>query len=180
MRLLVIIAMFLALFGVYMQPANAEPTIILDDGGVSTDKYRRILDTANKVPDFGGQWVLDNYSRIERDPENPNVWLPLTTRKLHPARISRDREVNFDLDAPICIVGSDPLSLRWIEENLDGLVMIKARCWLVQARDFRDFSAVSQRLQGRVLLLPVDGDEIADYFQIANYPVVIDQRYISQ
>ena len=97
-----------------------------------------------------------------------------------PARINVGQEVNFELDAPICVIGADPLSLRWIKANLDKLVQVKARCWLVQARNFQAFSAVSQALQGRVVMTPADGDIVADYFGLSHYPVVIDQRYISQ
>lgn len=165
-------------FGLHVPAAQAEPVVILDAGGISTEKYRRVLQP-EQVPDFGGLWVQANLPRIQQDPDNPDVWLPLTTR-MTPARIDRDQEVNFELDAPICVIGADPLSLHWIRVNLDKLVQVEARCWLVQARDFRAFRAVSQALQGRVVMTPADGDIVADYFGLSHYPVVIDQRYISQ
>ena len=178
MRPLLVISICLILFGLYIEGANAEPIVILDDGGVSTEPYRRVLQS-DEVPDFGGLWVQANLSRIQQDPDNPDVWLPLTTR-MTPARIDVEQAVNFNLDAPVCVIGSDPLSLHWIRQNLDKLVQVKARCWLVQARDFQAFSAVSQALQGRVMMTPADGDIVADYFGLSHYPVVIDQRYISQ
>lgn len=170
-------AYWLALFGFAWQ-AHAEPIVILDEGGISTEKYRRVLQST-EVPDFGGLWIEANLPRIQQDPGNPDVWLPLATR-MRPARIEMEQEVSFNLDAPICVIGADPLSLRWIRANLDKLVMVGARCWLVQANDFRAFTAVSRALQGRVLMMPADGDAVADYFGLTSYPVVIDQRYIAQ
>jgi len=162
---------------------SAEPDIIIDAGGVSTDTYRQILQPPIKVPDFGGQWVQTYSPLIQRDPENLSLWLPLTTDKLTPKRLEEgdEKEVNFDkLDAPICIIGSDQLSLHWIKINLENLVRLKARCWLVQADDFNAFTKISRLLQGRVLMIPADGDTIADFFDIQHYPVFIDERFISQ
>ena len=161
----------------------AEPEIIVDEGGVSTNTYRQILQPPVTVPDFGGLWVQTYSPLIQRNPENLSLWLPLSTQKLTPKRLaeSDEKEVNFgDLDAPICIIGSDELSLRWIKLNLDTLARLKARCWLVQASSFSDFTAVSKLLRGRVLMTPADGDMIADFFGIRHYPVFIDQRFISQ
>ncbi|MCF6256148.1 MAG: integrating conjugative element protein [Gammaproteobacteria bacterium] len=161
---------------------SAEPFIIIDEGGVSTDTYRKIMEPATKVPDFGGQWVQAYSPLIQKDPENLSLWLPLTTDKLSPKRLrdNDEREVNYDLDAPICIIGSDDLSMHWIKSNLNNLVKLKARCWLVQADDFNDFTAISRQLQGKVLMMPADGDAIADFFGIRHYPVFIDQGYIAQ
>lgn len=160
---------------------TAEPVVLIDEGGISTDKYRRILQPATEVPDFGGQWIQANSPLIQDDPNNVGLWLPLSTDKLSPKRIAEGVDVDFaELDAPICIIGSDPLSLRWIEIHLHDLVRLKARCWLVQANDFEDFKAVSRTLQGRVLMTPADGNAIADFFGIHHYPLFIDQRFMGQ
>jgi len=150
---------------------------------VSTDKYRSILRAPTEVPDFGGQWVQKYSPLIQKDPENLSLWLPLKTSALSPKRLSDADvvEVNFsELDAPICIIGSDDLSHRWIQSNLHLLIQMKTRCWLVQADNFEDFTYVSELLQGRVMMTPADGDAIADFFGIQYYPVFIDQRYIGQ
>ncbi len=158
----------------------AEPRIILDRGGVSTEPYRRVLENT-EVPDFGGEWVQTYSPRIQKDPQNPSVWLPLRSDKLSPAKIEVVQEVYYStLESPICIIGSDPLSLRWLKTNLQNLIDVKARCWLVQAKNFNDFSTVSKLLNGRVLMTPADGDAVAGFFKIKHYPVIIDQRYISQ
>ncbi len=160
--------------------AVAEPRIILDRGGVSTESYRRVLDNT-QVPDFGGEWVQTYSPRIQKEPQNPQVWLPLSSDKLSPAKLEVVQEVYYaTLETPICIIGSDPLSLRWLKTNLQNLIDVKARCWLVQAKNFNDFSTVSKLLNGRVLMTPADGDAVADFFKIKHYPVIIDQRYISQ
>lgn len=158
--------------------AQAEPIVILDEGGVPTAGYLRNLQPA-EVPDFGGQWVTEHLPIIQSNPENTRLWLPLITR-MTPLTPIEGREVSFALDAPICIVGSDALSQRWVTENLSRLVAVKARCWLVQADDFQSFSRMSQLFKGRVLMMPADGDAIADFFGIEHYPVVIDERLIAQ
>jgi len=176
-----IAAMVAALVSV--TPVSAEPVIILDEGGVSTAPYRQILQPPTNVPDFGGRWVKTYSPLIQKNPKNLSLWLPLTTRKLSPKRLAESDEkvVNYaELDAPICIIGTDDLSRHWIKLNLNNLVRLKARCWLVQADTFADFTAISALLQGRVLMTPANGDAIADFFGIEHYPVFIDQRYIAQ
>lgn len=161
--------------------AGAEPVVLDDRGGVSTDEYRRILQSGTDVPDFGGQWIQAYSPLIQDDPENLSLWLPLTTNRLSPKQFSEGMAVNFpELSAPICIIGSDSLSLRWIRKHLNDLVRTKARCWLVQANDFDDFTAVSREMQGRVMMTPADGDAIADFFGIHHYPIFVDQRFMGQ
>lgn len=166
--------------GLPVLQAVAEPAVILDAGGESTEPYLRVFHPVS-VPDFGALWVQEFSPRIQQNPSDPSIWLPLTTRKMRPGRMKREREVYYtDLDAPICVVGSDPLSLRWISKHLEGLTFIKARCWLVQAHDFGDFQRVAEALRGQVMLLPADGDAVADFFELDRYPVIIDERYIGQ
>jgi len=179
MQIFNLIACFVSLL--FVMSVSAEPIVIIDEGGISTDQYRQTLQPATKVPDFGGQWIQTYSPLIQKDPENLSLWLPLTTSRLSPKRLLDDeQEVNFDLDAPICIVGADDLSLHWITSNLNNLVQLKTRCWLVQADDFDDFKMVSEQFQGKILMMPADGDAIADFFGIRHYPVFIDQGYIAQ
>lgn len=157
----------------------SEPQVIYDSGSaVSTDRYAEILKDV-RVPDFGKSWIFGNIQQIQDSPSDPTIWLPLKTTKMTPGFIKEDIHVNYHMDEPVCIVGSDEVSRRWIVRMVEQLKKMNATCWIVQANDIHDYSDIDTLLNG-VLLMPAEGDAIADFFHITHYPVIINQRYITQ
>ena len=80
---------------------------------------------------------------------------------------------------PICVIGTDDLSVAWVTRNLQTLVEMNAQCLLVAAESEAQARALLELAPG-LSIHPAHGDAIADYFKIAHYPVLITDRYISQ
>jgi integrating conjugative element protein (TIGR03765 family) len=158
---------------------HAEPQVIFDSGDtIPAEPYKAILNDV-QVPDFGKSWIFAHAPLIEKSPYDLSTWLPLHTDKLTPAVVDTRIPANFNLSQPLCVIGSDPLSLEWIAAAKDFLIERQAVCWIVEAASLEDYSNVHRLMEG-VVLLPADGDDIADFLHIEHYPVIITERYISQ
>ena len=163
------------------QTARAEPVVLFDSGNtVPTYSYKQILQGVS-IPDFGQLWASNRAIEVDKsiDPSDPANWLPVTTHKLSPGRVSA-REVRFNqLASPVCVIGSDQKSLTWITKYREVLLQNNVLCWLVSAQNLAQVQQVVTALAG-VSMSPADGDAIADFFSIAHYPVLITQRFIEQ
>ncbi len=161
--------------------AHAEPVVIFDSGNtVPTYPYKQILQGVT-IPDFGELWAMNRAVEVDEssDPSDPVNWLPVTTSKLTPGDVTA-RQVRFDhLASPVCVIGSDKKSLDWIKKYQSALLKNNVLCWLVSANDLNDVQQVVTALGG-VSMSPANGDEIARFFSISHYPVLITQRFIEQ
>jgi integrating conjugative element protein (TIGR03765 family) len=167
---------------VMMQPAQAEPTVLFDSGNtVPTYPYKQILQGVD-IPDFGKLWSTEKASDLTKskyDPKDPANWLPITTTRLSPGKVMA-RKVRFDnLASPVCVIGYDPRSLTWIRQYQSVLLKNNVLCWLVSADNLKQVQEVSTALAG-VPMSPASGDEIAKFFTITHYPLLITQRFIEQ
>ncbi len=88
-RLIFLIAFSVALASLQ---TLAEPVVLLDEGGESTEVYRQILQPPRDVPDFGGLWIQTYSPLIQENPEDLNIWLPLISQKLSPRRLAENNE----------------------------------------------------------------------------------------
>ena len=160
---------------------HAEPIVLFDSGKtVPTYPYKLILQGIS-IPDFGKMWATERAIEVDEsnNPTDPANWLPVTTSKLTPG-IVKARQVRFDqLATPVCIIGSDKRSLAWIKKYQSVLLKKNVLCWLVSAENLAEVQQVVTALSG-VSMSPANGDEIAKFFSIKHYPVLITQRFIEQ
>lgn len=176
LRLIIIL-----IFSFFLLPSFvvAEPEIIFDTGRTtSTMPYRKML-TDSQVPDFGESWFLNKMPKSS-DPKNPETWFPITTTRMSPKRLENESEIYLtQLPVPICIIGTDELSIEWLRLNIKHLIEINAQCWLVQANHIDEVKMLSKILKS-VSITPANGDAISRYFKIKHYPVLITDRYVYQ
>lgn len=174
----------IAIICAFLTVANAtyaEPIVLFDNGKtVPTYRYKQILQGIS-IPDFGKMWATDKAVEVDEssDPKDPANWLPLVTTRLSPGTV-KSRKVRFDqLASPVCIIGHDDRSLAWIRKYQSALLKNNVLCWLVSADNLTEVQQVITALAG-VSMSPANGDEIAKFFSIKHYPVLITQRFIEQ
>ena len=172
----------LILFLVPVSYLCAEPQVIYDSGyTISASKYLSQFQSAsNTVPDFGKSWVMQLQEPVKPPLKAKKSPFPITTTLMSAKRVDGFKD-NFmtSLPNPICLIGSDDLSKQWILFIRDHLLDIGAHCWIVQANDESELNEISALLNG-VKVFPANGDDIAKYFGVNYYPVLINQRVISQ
>lgn len=169
------------LFILTLSTVHGEPVVLFDSGQtVSTDVYKQILTGVN-VPDFGQIWATETKDSVGagKDSHNPVNWLPLITRKLTPGKV-KSYEVNYSsLESPVCIIGTDPKSLAWVKKYQHVLLKNNVLCWLVSANNVDGVKKIVNALAG-VQMSPANGDDLAKFFHLAHYPVLITPRFIEQ
>lgn len=85
------------------------------------------------------------------------------------------KEIDLPVSSPVCVIGPDAVSLRWLASNRYRLKQMGASCILVQARDAREV----ERVRGAAGPLPVRAvpfDELAWIHGIRTVPVLLVRK----
>jgi integrating conjugative element protein (TIGR03765 family) len=166
----------------YADMLVAEPFIIFDAGNtVSTAPYTAILLKNQQESDFF-RWASKELPGVIIDEEDKKIseLFPLVTKQLSPLYMSSGIDTyQASLPSPLCVIGSDDLSHRWLRKNANTLKKIKAHCLLVSAPDVDEARLVLNVL-GSVPMSLARGDILKQYFKFNHYPVLITERVISQ
>ncbi|WP_245754079.1 PFL_4695 family integrating conjugative element protein [Aquisalimonas asiatica] len=114
----------------------------------------------------------------------PADLLPVNTPEMEPGRLratpSADAEGMLErLPQPLCLVGADARSLRWLERHRSSLRSAGALCLLVQAERVTDLDRVLDAA-GEVPVQVSPGGELARRFGLQRYPVVISAEGFEQ
>jgi len=104
--------------------------------------------------------------------------LPITSLQLTPGPVARQKMAR-PFTAPMFLIGSDPLSVRWLLQHRARLAKLGAVGLIVEVPD----EAALQRiiaLAAGLTLLPASGSDLAETLDLTHYPVLITQDGIEQ
>jgi integrating conjugative element protein (TIGR03765 family) len=105
-------------------------------------------------------------------PSEPSLGIfPITSHLLTPAV---DQPVLYIplLRQSIFLIGTDELSVRWLQQNITKLQAIHATGFLVQVQSQQEAEQVI-KLSADLPLIPMSGDSFAQQWNIAHYPVLL-------
>jgi integrating conjugative element protein (TIGR03765 family) len=110
--------------------------------------------------------------------------LPVISPGLQPGRLIRDasrkvRERLRSLPRPLCLVGSDPRSLQWLDTHGATLRAIGAACLAVEVPDEVAWEQLVVAGNG-LPMIPVPGTDLAETLGLTVYPVLITQDGFEQ
>lgn len=173
-------ALWLASLLLGMSPARllAQHLIVVQDrGGASALPYYRAINLLPTPKDLAQPPLLSpppvSHGRYgERD------FIPVHSLRLKPGRVRR-RVIAAPGLTPLCLIGDDSLSRRWLEARLATLRAIHAVGLIVEISSYADLSAL-RRLAPGVPLVPASGDDIARRLDLHHYPVLITATGIEQ
>lgn len=114
----------------------------------------------------------------------PADLLPVDTPEMEPGPVRATPSAEVErmlahLPQPVCLVGADARSLRWLEHHHDSLRAADALCLLVQAESAADLDRVMDAA-GEVPVQVSPGGELARRFGLERYPVVISAEGFEQ
>lgn len=104
--------------------------------------------------------------------------LPITSPQLTPGPVARQK-IARPFTAPMFLIGSDPLSARWLLQHRARLAKLGAVGLIVEVPE----EAALQRiiaLAAGLTLLPASGSDLAETLDLTHYPVLITQDGIEQ
>lgn len=104
--------------------------------------------------------------------------LPVSSSLLRPGAVT-PRALDMPGLRPFFLVGDDPHSLSWLRKNTARLRTIGAVGLAVEVADTASLERIRDAATG-LIILPVNGDDIAARLQIHHYPVLITATGLRQ
>lgn len=104
--------------------------------------------------------------------------LPLSSALLSPGNIA-PRALNMPGLRPFFLLGGDPRSLSWLRENAARLRAMGAVGLAVEVADSEALSRIRATAPDLVIV-PVNGDDIAARLRISHYPVLVTATRLDQ
>lgn len=104
--------------------------------------------------------------------------LPVSSALLSPGKIA-PRALNMPGLRPFFLLGGDPRSLSWLRENTARLLAVGAVGLAVEVADSEALSLIRATAPDLVIV-PVNGDDIAARLRISHYPVLVTATTLDQ
>lgn len=104
--------------------------------------------------------------------------LPITSPRLTPGPVARQK-IARPFTAPMFLIGSDPLSARWLLQHRARLAKLGAVGLIVEVPDETALQRIIELAAG-LTLLPASGSDLAETLNLTHYPVLITQDGIEQ
>lgn len=169
---------FVGLF--HLSIVHAEPRIIYQgSNSISLDEYFRVFHSVQENERFTDADEVEKITPVPPIPDTTHGFFPLFTEGLTVGTVPKTARYSPNLSAPIFVVGSDAVSLRWLQKNLPVLKQNHAVGWVVEAPSVEAFAQI-RAVAEDVLLFPVDGSILLTHFQLTHYPALISERVIEQ
>lgn len=105
--------------------------------------------------------------------------LPVRTPTMSPGKINAYAVNLSQMARPFFIIGSDPLSQKWLAKHAQKLVQIGAVGMLVQAETEADLRRIAD-LGPDLRIAPVNGTDVAKNLHLTHYPVLISSQMVEQ
>ena len=104
--------------------------------------------------------------------------LPIRTPQLTPGPVEQ-QQIKRPFTTPLFLIGSDPLSVRWLIRHRSQLATLGAIGLIVEVPDEATLNRLVGLAQG-LNLMPASGADLADTLGLTHYPILITKDGISQ
>lgn len=104
--------------------------------------------------------------------------LPVSSELLSPGEVA-PRRLELTSMAPFFLIGSDQRSLQWLQTHANRLRQMGAAGLAVEVGSADDLAQLRAVAPG-LIILPVNGDDIARRLQLEHYPILITNDAIEQ
>lgn len=147
--------------------SHAALTVVADSGGESTAPLFEAITPADD----------DNISSAQAIPLESALF-PVISSRLQPGVVT-SRPLSLPGMTPLFLIGDDPLSDRWLAQQLPVLKSLNASGLVVNVATAENLEKLREQADG-LILLPVSGDDLAARLQLDAYPVLITDTELSQ
>ncbi|WP_437884518.1 integrating conjugative element protein [Pseudomonas sp. LRF_L74] len=107
-----------------------------------------------------------------------DAMLPVKSQVLSPGKLQA-RKLTIPGLPPFFLVGADEFSIQWLRARAADLRSINAAGLAVEVHTPADLARIRATAPG-LMILPVNGDDIARRLQIEHYPVLITGQTLEQ
>ena len=104
--------------------------------------------------------------------------LPVSTPEMSPGTVTA-RPVNLPGMPPVFVLGDDPSSRSWLQQNAAELMRMQATGMIINVQDESGLKSLRQ-IAPAVEMVPVSGGDLARRLALTHYPALITATGISQ
>lgn len=170
-------AVFILLLAVFAAQAKLPVIAKLGQTQMLPKQAMPFISSTDVIDQIKRQQMLANVT-VPNDYHMPTL-TPIYSSQLTVGKVI-NHVIHFaGLSHPLFLVGSDPVSKRWLIRYHDRLVQLNAVGILVQAQHPSDVDAM-QALADGLTLLPMSGDAFAKLLSLKHYPVLISSQVVEQ
>ena len=150
----------IATLGVTKSAEEYYTNLSFKDAQIDTDKVSKLLEQSKK-----------NSSK--------EMFFPLIPKNMQPGIIKGYRFKSTKTIHPFAVVGTDPLSIKWLKFRLKKLVELNAPIYVVEAESYKQLQAFSKEFE-KLKFVPSSGDGIGKELKVAAYPFLITSSGVWQ
>ena len=171
-----LVSMCIAFMGFCAHPAHAEGSaglVVLgqDSGAIPAESL--ISELLGRFSEADEEELTGGITPDETDRSLiDGAGLPLSSSLTPSASTAGILRINMPLTSPLCVIGPDPISRRWLVANRDQLHRLGATCVLVKASGTAEVDAI-RGLARPIPVHPLQFDQLAAQHGIRTVPVLL-------
>ena len=107
------------------------------------------------------------------------MFFPLVPSNMQPGVMKGFKFKETKRVQPFAVVGTDPLSIKWLRFRFDKLAELNAPIYVVEAESFQQLQAFSSEFSG-LKFVPSSGDGIGKELKVGAYPFLVTSTGVWQ
>ncbi|POP51567.1 integrating conjugative element protein [Zhongshania marina] len=147
-----------------------ELTVLTDRGGTAVSTYYYSKEQANSD--------TEQHLSIPRSGYMKGIF-PIRTTLMSPGEVGADEMPNlppaYQINTPMFIIGDDPVSLQWLQDNSEFLESKRAVGVVVNIETPERMNEIRKMVSTKVPISVAPGDDIARTLGIKHYPFYVDR-----
>lgn len=142
----------------------------------STEQYYTNLSFRDaKIDVFKASKILNKAEKnISRD-----MFFPIAPKDMRPGLMKGFKFQEIKPIQPFAVIGSDPLSIKWLRFRFDKLRELNAPIYVVEVESFQKLNAFSLEFKG-LNFVPSSGDGIGKELKVGAYPFLVTSTGVWQ
>lgn len=143
---------------------------------VSTENYYRNVDISKPSVD---PQKIEQLISVARQSISREMFFPIQPVNIQPGIMKGYRFEKPKTLQPFALIGTDALSIRWLQFRHEKLVELKAPIYVVQADSFEVIQSLASEF-APLKFVPSSGDGIAAELNVASYPFLVTSAGVWQ
>ncbi|WP_416391230.1 integrating conjugative element protein [Alloalcanivorax xenomutans] len=176
-RLLIVLLSTIAALSPVHAQLKSPLTVIADEGGQPAQPYYVAIGAA-QVDEEDGFVAATPDNALNRAATETDM-LPVVSERLGVGPVTPRALSLPPGTTPFFLIGTDPDSMRWLTQRRERLVELRAVGMVVNVATAEDLAALREQAPD-LELRPIPGDDLAERFGLAHYPVLITPTRLEQ
>ncbi|PKG68602.1 hypothetical protein CXF64_19975 [Pseudoalteromonas sp. GutCa3] len=146
---------------------------------ILTDKYYKNIDIQKSISSSSSPVQAKTLLDKSKDSISKDIFFPLTPKVMQPGIMKSFKFNERKTVTPFAVVGTDNLSLKWLNLRRNKLNELNAPIFVVQARSFSVIADLASSFDD-LNFVPSSGDGIGADLNVGSYPFLVTEIGVFQ